>query len=406
MGQAYKLSALKVSRLSEPGVYGDGAGLWLRVTENGSKHWIFRFMLNKQAHWMGLGPYPDVSLEEAREQALEARKKKRAGINPIDDRKETIRSRATLTFQQCADEYIASHRNGWKNLKHINQWTNTLSTYCNSVIGHLPVNEINVALIMQILEPIWITKAETASRLRGRIEAIIDWATAKGHRQGDNPARWKGHLSNLLPRSSRVKRITHHAALPYTEIGAFMADLSNQHGIGARALEFVILTAARSGEVRGATWDEINMGQKLWVIPGIRMKAGREHRVPLSGSAISILLKMEKQRQGNLVFPGRFDRKLLSDMSLTSVLRRMNRNDITCHGFRSTFRDWVSETTAYPREAAEMALAHTIGDKVEAAYRRGDLFIRRSKMMEEWAKFCSTVQNSSATVIPIKINKN
>jgi len=407
MGKAFKLSALKVSKLNKPGIYGDGAGLCLRVTGGGSRHWVFRFMLSNRAHWMGLGPYPDVTLEEAREQALEARRKKRAGVNPIGERKlETIRARATLTFQQCADKYIASHRTGWKNSKHANQWTNTLSTYCGPVIGGLAVNEVDVALVMKILEPIWVIKAETASRLRGRIESILDWAAVRGYRQGNNPARWKGHLNNLLPKSSRVKRIVHHASLSYTELGAFMAKLSNQPGIGARALAFVILTAARSGEVRGTTWDEIDMTQKLWVIPGIRMKSGKEHRVPLSRSAISLLKEMKGQCRGDLVFPGRSEGRPLSDMSLIAVLHRMNRKDLTCHGFRATFRDWVSETTAYPREVAEMALAHTIGDKVEAAYRRGDLFTKRTKVMEEWDKFCNTTQNSSATVIPLKKNKN
>ncbi|MEO6823710.1 MAG: integrase arm-type DNA-binding domain-containing protein [Nitrosospira sp.] len=398
---AHKLSALTVAKMSKPGVYGDGAGLYIRVTEGGSKHWIYRFTLAGKGHWMGLGPYPEVTLDEAREATLKARKKRYAGINPISARDAENARALSLTFQQCADQYIASHRSGWKNPKHVGQWTNTIATYCGPVIGKLPVNEVDTGFVMRVLDPIWTNKAETASRLRGRIESILDWATVRGYREGTNPARWKGQLDHLLPNTSRVKRITHHAALGYTQIGELMATLRQQAGNGSKALEFAILTACRSGEVRFATWEEINLKDKVWVIPAERMKAGKEHRIPLSDSAIAVLKQMDNSTK--LIFPGRDEGKPLSDMSLTAVLRRMDRGDLTAHGFRSTFRDWASESTAYPQHVAEMALAHTIGDKVEAAYRRGDLFTKRTRMMQEWANYCN--QTQSGEVVPLKRSK-
>ena len=388
MGNAHKLSALTVSKMSKPGVYGDGAGLFIRVTEGGSKHWIHRFSLRNKAHWMGLGPYPEITLDKARQLTLEARRLRLQGINPITERDaENARKHGAITFQECADQYIASHRTGWKNPKHADQWVNTIATYCGPIIGKLPVNEVTVGFVMRVLDPIWATKAETASRLRGRMESILDWAMVRGYRSGDNPARWKGQLDHLLPNASRVKRIIHHAALGYTEMGEFMGKLRQQAGNGARALEYAILTACRSGEVRLARWEEIDLKSRVWVIPGERMKAGKEHRVPLSDDAIAVLDQMDLSTQ--LIFPGRDEGKPLSDMSLTAVLRKMDRGDITAHGFRSTFRDWASESTAYARDVAEMALAHSIGSKVEAAYRRGDLFTKRTRMMEDWARFCN-----------------
>ncbi|MBA4142317.1 MAG: integrase arm-type DNA-binding domain-containing protein [Nitrosospira sp.] len=398
MSRAHKFSAMAVSKMSKPGVYGDGAGLYIRVTEGRSKHWIYRFTLAGKEHWMGLGPYPEVSLEEAREATLKARKKRYAGINPISAR-DAERARAkNLTFQQCADQYIASHRSGWKNPKHVDQWTNTIATYCGPVIGKLPVEQVTVGLVMRVLEPIWTTKAETAGRLRGRIESILDWATVRGYREGDNPARWKGQLDHLLPNISRVKRITHHAALGYAEMAELMLTLRQQAGIAARALEYAILTACRSGEVRLAAWEEIDLHSRVWIIPGERMKAAKEHRVPLSDAAIAVLNQMDQSTK--FIFPGRTEGRPLSDMSLSAVLRRMGRDDLTVHGFRSTFRDWASESTAYPRDVAEMALAHSIGNKVEAAYRRGDLFTKRTRMMADWAEFCNKKQGGE--VVPLK----
>ncbi len=372
--------------------------MYIRVTEGRSKHWIYRFTLAGKEHWMGLGPYPEVSLEEAREATLKARKKRYAGINPISAR-DAERARAkNLTFQQCADQYIASHRSGWKNPKHVDQWTNTIATYCGPVIGKLPVEQVTVGLVMRVLEPIWTTKAETAGRLRGRIESILDWATVRGYREGDNPARWKGQLDHLLPNISRVKRITHHAALGYAEMAELMLTLRQQAGIAARALEYAILTACRSGEVRLAAWEEIDLHSRVWIIPGERMKAAKEHRVPLSDAAIAVLNQMDQSTK--FIFPGRTEGRPLSDMSLSAVLRRMGRDDLTVHGFRSTFRDWASESTAYPRDVAEMALAHSIGNKVEAAYRRGDLFTKRTRMMADWAEFCNKKQGGE--VVPLK----
>jgi integrase len=402
MSRAHKLSALTVSKMIKPGVYGDGAGLYIRVTDSGTKHWIHRFTLAGKAHWMGLGPYPEITLDKARQLTLDARRLTLEGINPIAERDaENARKHGAITFQQCADQYIASHRSGWKNPKHVDQWINTVATYCGPVIGKLPVNEVSVGLVMRILDPIWSTKAETASRLRGRIEAILDWATVRGYRQGDNPARWKGQLDHLLPKPSRVKRVTHHAALGYAQIAELMVALRQEAGIAAKALEFTILTACRSGEVRLAAWDEINLDSRVWVIPGERMKAGKEHRVPLSDAALAVLEQMS--RSTKLIFPGRAEGKPLSDMSLSAVLRRMGRDDLTVHGFRSTFRDWASESTNYPRDVAEMALAHTIGNKVEAAYRRGDLFTKRTRMMEDWARYCN--QTQSGAVLPLKRSK-
>jgi integrase len=404
MGTANKLSALKVARVTQTGMHGDGAGLWLRVSEGGAKSWIFRFMLAGRARSMGLGSYPDVSLEEARENSAAARRCLRAGIDPILQRDENrlsehIRAAKSTTFQKCADDYIAAHRVAWKNLKHCDQWTNTIATYCGPIFGTLPVNEVDTALVMRALEPIWTTKTETATRLRGRIECILDWATVRGFRQGENPARWKGHLSSLLPKSNKIARTVHHAALPFKEIAAFLWTLREQDGTGARALEFAILTACRSGEVRGATWGEIDLIQRIWTIPADRMKAKREHRVPLSPAAMKLLRQMKiEHKGGDLVFSGRSAERPLSDMSLTAVLRRMKRGDLTVHGFRSTFRDWAAESTSYSRDVAEMALAHTVGDRVEAAYRRGDLFTKRGKMMNDWSRYCETTPSSKGVL--------
>lgn len=399
MSKPHKITDLAVRKLSKPGVHRAGDGLYIRVTESGSKHWIHRFNLDGKAHWMGLGPYPEITLDQASDKALEARRHRLAGKNPIAERDaENSRKRGALTFQECADQYIASHRSGWKNPKHVNQWTNTIATYCGPIIGKLPVKQVDVAHIMRVLDPIWATKAETASRVRGRIESILDWATVRGYREGDNPARWKGQLDHLLSKISKVKRVTHHKALGYTQMAELMVSLRQVAGNGSKALEFAILTACRSGEVRFATWEEVNLKDNVWIIPAERMKAGKEHRIPLSDAALAVLDQMDQST--NLIFPGMTEGKALSDMSLSAALRRMGRDDITVHGFRSTFRDWAAECTAYPREVAEMALAHTIGDKVEAAYRRGDLFAKRTRMMQEWANFCNQTQGGE--VIPLK----
>jgi len=285
-------------------------------------------------------------------------------------------------------------------VKHKEQWPNTLNTYAGPVFGSLPVQAIDVGLVMKALEPIWQTKPETASRLRGRIEAVLDWATAREYRKGENPARWRGHLDKLLPARSKVRKVEHHSALPYDELADFIVALRGQEGVASRALEFLILTAARTGEVIGARWDEVDLEEKIWVVPAARMKAGREHRVPLSAAAVAVLEEMSEIRESDFVFPGGKKGKPLSNMAMLAVLKRMERSELTAHGFRSSFRDWAAEQTNFPHEVAEMALAHTVGDKVEAAYRRGDLFQKRQQIMEAWARFCLTTR-SQAEVVPI-----
>jgi integrase len=306
-----------------------------------------------------------------------------------------------MTFAECVSGYIDAHGDAWRNPKHRQQWQNTLDTYAGPVIGKLDVALVDTPHVLRILEPIWKEKTETATRLRGRLENVLSWATVRGYRSGENPARWKGHLSELLAKPSKLSKVEHHAALPYQEISAFMQDLRTHEGIGAAALEFAILTAARSGEVRGATWAEFDLADRKWTIPADRMKAEREHVVPLSDAAIAIVRRMQKSRVSDYVFPGAKDAKPLSDMSLTAVMRRMERNDLTAHGFRSTFRDWAAEATAYPAEMAEMALAHAIGNKVEAAYRRGNMFEKRVRMMNDWAKWCAKPLKSG-DVVPLR----
>ena len=402
-----RLTHQTVKSLTKPGTYSDGGGLVLRVKAGGGKFWVMRYSLNYVAHEMGLGSVRDVSLREARERAGDARKLLAVGEDPLAQRKadidaERLEAARAMSFRQCADAYIKAHSPSWKNPKHRQQWPNTLRDYAFPIFGPLPVANIDTGLVLKALEPIWTKKRETASRLRGRIEAILDWAIARGYRQGPNPALWRGHLAHLLPTQSRIATVRHHPALPYADIQAFMMKLREQKGSGARCLEFVILTAARSGEARGATWAEIDLGARLWTVPGERMKAGREHRVPLSDLAVELLKKMLELREGDLVFPSAKRGKPISDMTMGKALKAMKRPDVTTHGFRSTFRDWVSEQTSYPGEMAEMALAHTIGNKVEAAYRRGDLFEKRRRLMADWAVYCSTPHKSAANVTPIR----
>ena len=350
---------------------------------------------------MGLGGYPDVTLAGAREAARNARFLIKSGKDPIAEAKASANAlRASLakdvTFEQAAQSYIAAHESGWRNAKHAQQWRNTLASYAYPKIGGLMVRDVELAHILVVLEPIWTDKTETATRLRGRIEQVLDWATARGYRDGLNPARWRGHLDKLLVRPSKVAGVEHHAALPFTEIGDFMQRLGDAKGTGARALEFAILTAARSGEVRGATWAEIDLKTAVWMVPGNRMKMGREHRVPLSPPVIALLNALPRMVGTDLLFPAPRG-GALSDMTLSAVVRRMKVAAVP-HGFRSTFRDWASERTNYPRDVAEMALAHAIGDKVEAAYRRGDLFEKRRRLMADWATFCSRTQPRDGVV--------
>jgi integrase len=396
-----KLSAVKVEKLREPGRYGDGGGLWLQVRPSG-KSWLFRYMLKGRARHTGLGPLRDVSLAEARAKASECRKLLLAGIDPLEARRAAeaqiqFEIASANTFKECAERYIASHEAAWRNPKHRQQWRNTLASYAYPVFGQIGVGVIDTGHVIKALEPIWTAKPETASRLRGRIESVLDWAKARGYRQGENPARWRGHLDHLLPARRKVRAVRHHAALPYAEVPAFLADLRQRDSVAARALEFTILTATRTSEAIGARWSEIT--GDVWTIPAGRMKSGREHRVPLAGRTLALV--EELPRQGEFLFPGGRADKALSNMALLMALRRMGRDDITAHGFRSSFRDWVAERTNYPGELAEMALAHAVSDKVEAAYRRGDLFEKRRRLMAEWARYCHSPVEASSDVVAL-----
>jgi integrase len=415
-----ELSAAFV-RTAKPGRYCDGDGLYLLVKKSGARFWVYRYRLRgEKMREAGLGRAGEgrncVRLSEAREKASVLFRQVKSGIDPLVVRDAALAAAKAaaqgaavkgVTFREAARRYIDGHSAAWRNPKHAAQWVSTIETYANPVYGDLAVADVATAHVLAALEPIWLTKPETASRVRGRIETILDFAKTRGWRSGENPAAWKGHLALTLPARSKVAKVEHHAALPWREIGDFMLALRNQAGIGARALRFAILTAARSGEVRGARWREIDFSMATWTVPADRMKGAREHRVPLSEPALEILREMSKVRTSNdpdaFGFPGREAGRPLSDMSLTAVLRRMKLGDLTAHGFRSAFRDWAAETTAYPAELVEMALAHAVGNKVEAAYRRGDLFEKRRRLMDDWAVFCSTPSVSdSANVVVLR----
>jgi len=406
----HRLTALAVKQARKKGMLADGGGLYLHVSASGAKSWIYRFMLDGRPREMGLGPTHTIGLAEARDIALECRKLRREKIDPIEARDEVRRARKdvvaldaakSMTFAACAESYIAAHKAGWRSPKSLIAWQSTLASFVNPVFGPLPVQAVDVGLVMKAIEPIWNTKPETAGRVRGRIESILDWATVRGYRQGENPARWRGHLDHLLPKKAKVRQVEHHPALPFTNIPAFVSGLRKENGSAAPALEFAILTAARTGEVIGARWDEIDRGAKLWTMPGQRMKGAREHRVPLSDAALAIVDRLSYDRKGEFIFAGGRADRPLSDMAMLVLLRRMGRSDVTVHGFRSSFRDWAAERTSFQNEVLEMALAHAVGDKVEAAYRRGDLFDKRRRLMDAWAKFCAASPTPSQ-VVPIR----
>jgi integrase len=403
-----RLTALKVARAKTPGMYADGGGLYLQVTERG-RSWVLRYMINKRAREMGLGPLALFSLSDARAKALDARRLRHEGIDPIEARRAErqqarLDAAKAMTFQQCAESYLKAHRAGWRNGKHAAQWEATLATYAGPIIGALPVLAINTPLVLKVLEPIWTEKPETAGRLRGRIEAVLDWAKARGYRQDENPARWRGHLDKLLPARSKVRKVEHHAALPYRELPGFLIGLREQEGISARALEFTILTAARTGETIFAQWSEFDLLDKAWTIPAARMKAGREHRVPLSARVLAVLEEMQARRHtdGGFVFSGDKLGKPLSNTAFLRLLRRMDRDDLTAHGFRATFKTWASERTNFPNEIVETSLAHIVGSKVEQAYQRGDLFEKRRRLMQQWATFCTTAPTEQGKVVSLQ----
>jgi integrase len=409
--KAEGLTAAKV-RTAKPGRYGDGAGLYLLVRGPEARFWLFRYTREGKMREMGLGAASGsavVSLADARVKARRLHDIVREGRDPLADRDaakaaEAAAARQTqvraTTFRDVAAAYITAHESSWRNAKHRQQWSNTLDTYAHPVLGDLAVAEVDTGAVMRVLEPIWREKSETASRLRGRIESVLDYAKARGWRDGENPARWRGHVANMLPKRSKVQPVEHHAALPWREIGAFMTALRDQEGLGAVALRFAILTASRTSEAIEARWPEIDMTAGVWTVPPSRMKAGREHRVPLSDAALAVLTAVASLRddaRGGWVFPGARAGRPLSNMAFLMLLRRMGRGDLTAHGFRSTFRDWAAET-GQPADVAEAALAHTLGNKVQAAYQRGDLLERRRKLMDTWAEFCARSEPSGDVV--------
>lgn len=404
--RAKELSALEVGRLKEPGLHfvGGVPGLALQVAPGGARTWVLRFTIAGKRRDMGLGGFPEVTLAGAREKAREARSKIDQGIDPIQHRQEAksalrASAAAAKTFDECVTAYLDAKSAEWGNSKHRQQWRNTLDQYASPVIGKLLVRDVTLTHVLKILEPIWKTKTETAKRIRGRIESVLNWATVRGYRSGENPARWRGHLDKLLAAPNKVTKVEHHRALGVNAVPGFMSALREQEGLGAKALEFLVLTAARSGAVRKATWDEIDLDNAVWTSPAEHMKARKEHRVPLSPTALKLLNALPRVEGTTLLFPSTKN-KPLSDMTLTGVLRRM-RVDAVPHGFRSTFRDWAAECTSFPREVAEMALAHKIESKVEAAYRRGDLFEKRRRMMNDWAKFCGSPASAGGRVVAI-----
>lgn len=405
--KAKEMSALEVGRLKKPGTHAVGgvAGLLLQVVPTGARSWILRTKVGEKRREIGLGAFPDVTLAQAREKAREARQAIAEGRDPVAEkaaaRSALIAARGLeITFDEAARKFIESKSSEWSNPRHAGQWQSTLKDYASPSIGSLQVRDVKLGHIIAILEPIWTTKTETASRLRGRIESVLDWATVHGYREGENPARWKGHLDKILAKPGNVKKVKHHPALPFREVGTFIADLRERKGSAARALEVLILTACRSNEVRSATWSEVDLQNKLWTIPDTRMKAKKEHRIPLSDRVIEIFKALPRLPDNDLVFPAARG-GVLSDMTLGAVLKRMGHRGVTAHGFRSTFRDWAGETTAYPREVIEHALAHQLTDKAEAAYARGTLFDKRRGLMDDWAKYCGTAAASEgASVAP------
>jgi integrase len=394
-----KISAISLKRLERTaGLHGDGGGLYLASDGKQQCSWVFRFMIDRRARTMGLGSYPAISLAKARELAGEARGLVAQHIDPLEQRNgqraaarlERLRA---ITFDQARDGYLESHSAGWRSPKHRAQWKRSIEAYVSPIIGKLPVNAIDTPHVLKVLQPIWARIPVVASRVRARIESVLDWAKARGFRNGrENPARWRGHLDKLLPAKSKVHKVEHHPALPYAELPAFMAELRKQQGMSAMALQFTILTAVRSDEVLDATWPEIDLVAKVWTIPEDKMKKQRKHCVPLSAAAIAILENVRVPGSDGPVFVSwrKNVGKRLSPNAMLRVLARMGRSDLTTHGFRSSFRDWAGDCTEFPREVAEAALSHAVGDATEQAYRRGDAFEKRRQLMDAWATYCAS----------------
>jgi len=429
----FKLSARKVESIKPPTkgqkLYGDGGNLSLVVKDTGSKSWSFRYMRQGKTTQMGLGPYPIVGLAEARLLAAEQHRRLYDGLDPLAEKRKAT-SAKTVTFDQCAEKCIIAMMPTWKNPKSPQQWRNTLKTYASPIIGTLSVAQIEIEHIIKILEPIWHTKYETAIKVRGRIEAVIDWAIAHQHLNCNNPAMLTGRLKTLLPRINRKAKTEHQPALPFGQMAEFMTELRKREGIAARAVEFGILTAARSGEIRGMTWDEFDEPRRLWIVPGERMKgdrANREHRVILSDAAIHVLVEMKAIQHSSFVFPGKKKGTELSENTPVKVLELMNADrekaglpkwrdaktgrDIVMHGFRSSFRDWVGEATFHDGNMAELALSHTVSNEVEASYRRGDMLEKRRSLMQDWAdqcagKYVSPVGGGGGVVLAVAATDN
>lgn len=412
-----RLTSLGVTRIKTDGMHADGGGLYLQV-KGDARSWIFRYRTAGKLRDMGLGSLAAIGLADARRAAESCRTQRAQGVDPIDARdaaraEKKVERAKVVTFAQAQERFIAGRSTGWKNAKHAKQWASTLDTYAGPVIGALPVAAVDTDMVLKILEPIWRTIPETASRVRGRIERVLDWATAHKLRAGENPARWRGHLDNFLAPKSKVRKKKRQPALPYERLPAFLVALRAEQGIGARALELAILTAARSGEVLGMRWAELDEGAKVWTIPAERMKAAREHRVPLTDPALAILAEMRDAFGADgLVFPGAKKGRPLSDMTLTAAIRRMNETaepkwmdpkqnrTVVPHGFRSTFRDWVADKTNFPGDLAEMALAHALEDETEAAYRRGEMFDKRRRLMAAWAGYATSKLTAEASAAP------
>src|SRR5262245_7125098 len=400
-----RLTTMRVAKAKHPGMLSDGGGMYLRIAPGGSKHFVFRYAVNGRLRDMGLGPTHTVSLAMAREKALEARRLRLEGIDPIAHKKARIASlqaadAKAMTFKQCAEGFIKDNEAEWKSAAHRQQWASTLAQYVYPVLGELPVAAIDTPLVLRVLKPHWQDKTATMSRVRGRIESVLGWATVHHYRAGDNPARWSGLLEHALPAVAKIAKTEHHAALPYAEVAGFMAKVRTDTSAAARCLEFITLTAVRLGEARGALWQEIDFEARTWTVPAHRMKGGREHRVPLSDAAMKTLQAMAEIRTGNFIFPGMRQGQPVGERTIQDLVKRYG-GAITTHGFRSSFRDWAAERTSFPREVAEMALAHAIPNAVEAAYRRGDLFEKRRQLMAAWSAYCAKLAVSEAKVVAI-----
>ena len=404
----HRLSNLKVERAKEPGLYADGGGLYLRVAEGGSKQWVYRYTTNGHNRDMGLGPLRLLTLAEARERARAAGKLRLDNIDPIAHKRAQrgaalVAAAGAMTFKQCAEGYIRDNEKKWTHPKHRKDWERTLVRFVFPTLGNLPVASIDTPLVLQVIKPIWEKRPETASRVRGRIEAVLGWATVHHYRTGDNPARWRQHLEHALPSRQEIDPVEHHPAMPYTQVAGFVQALRKDTSVAARALELLTLTGTRLSETLDATWREIDLDACTWTIAAARMKTGKDHTVPLSTAAIAVLKAMHAVRQSDFVFPGFKRGQPIRGDALRKLIKRLAGDDVTVHGMRSAFRDWAAERTNFPREVAEMVLAHAIPDAVEAAYRRGDLFEKRRRLMDAWAAFCEArPQPKGATVTPMR----